>query len=108
LKSDDNKVVIDVMLNSVLDSPQLVTVDTPIIKNLLSYEMIEPKHTDLGIRTDDYGYVEVPEGKSFVPLAVLGRLSKGSVIGVDAILECFGPRTISWSERSIALMKKEK
>lgn len=108
LESDSNKVTIDVMLNAVLDAPQLVTVDTPIIKNLLHNEMIEPKHTDLGIRTGDYGYVEVPEGKSFVPLAVLGRLSKGSVIGVDAILECFGPRTISWSERSIDLMKNEK
>ncbi|WP_051583926.1 FAD/NAD(P)-binding protein [Dokdonia sp. PRO95] len=108
LESDGNKITVDIMLNAVLDSPQLVTVDTPIIKNLLSNKMIEPKHTDLGIRTDDYGYVEVPEGKSFVPLAVLGRLSKGSVIGVDAILECFGPRTISWSERSIALMKNEK
>ncbi|AWH74992.1 hypothetical protein DCS32_12715 [Dokdonia sp. Dokd-P16] len=108
LESDGKKITVDVMLNAVLNSPQLVTVDTPIIKNLLHNEMIEPKHTDLGIRTDDYGYVEVPEGKSFVPLAVLGRLSKGSVIGVDAILECFGPRTVSWSERSIDLMKNEK
>ncbi|WP_262486210.1 hypothetical protein [Gillisia marina] len=31
-------------------------------------------------------------------MAVLGRLSKGSVIGVDAILECFGPRVTDWAK----------
>ena len=108
LFNNGKQLTVDVMINAVLDAPQLVTVNTPIIENLMHDEIIEPKHTDLGIRTDDYGYVQVSKGKSFVPLAVLGRLSKGSVIGVDAILECFGPRTVSWSQRSIALLTTEK
>ncbi len=103
LTKDGENIKVDVMLNAVLDTPQLVTVDSAIIKNLLEDKIIEPQHTDLGIRTDGYGYVEVPDGKSFVPLAVMGRLSKGSVIGVDAILECFGPRITSWAERAIKM-----
>ncbi len=108
LSNNSKSITVDVMLNAVLDRPQLVTVDSPIIKNLLQDRIIEPKHTDLGIRTDDYGYVEVPEEKSFVPLAVLGRLSKGSVIGVDAVLECFGERIVRWAERSIKLFVNQK
>ncbi len=104
LMRNEESIAIDVMINAVLDPPQLVTITSPIIKNLLTDKIIEPKHTDLGIRTDDYGYVEVPEGKSFVPLAVLGRLSKGSVIGVDAILECFGERIVSYANHSIEQM----
>ncbi len=98
------EIVVNVMINAVLDPPELVKVHTPIIKNLLKDHIIEPKHTDLGIRTGDYGYVEIPKGKSFIPLAVLGRLSKGSVIGVDAILECFGERITSWAHHSIQRM----
>ncbi|RMB57642.1 hypothetical protein EAX61_11050 [Dokdonia sinensis] len=104
LESNGKKIIVDVMLNAVLDPPKLVTVTAPIIKNLMESDVIEALHTDLGIRTDDYGYVETPEGKSFIPLAVLGRLSKGSVIGVDAILECFGERIRNWAERSVAQM----
>lgn len=99
---NDQSIDLQVMINSVLDSPQLLRVSTPIIKSLLKNKMIQPLHTSLGIQTDDYGYVQVPEGKSFVPLAVLGRLSKGSVIGVDAILECFGDRIVNWATHSVS------
>ncbi|TVZ50994.1 FAD/NAD(P)-binding protein [Dokdonia sp. Hel_I_53] len=104
LKLEEQELDVHTMINAVLDAPELVKVNTTLIQNLLKDKMIEPKHTDLGIRTDDYGYVEVPEDKSFVPLAVLGRLSKGSVIGVDAILECFGKRITSWANHSIKCM----
>lgn len=107
LQSKNISAQVDVMINSVLDAPQLITVKTPIINSLLADKIIQPKHTDLGIQTDDYGYVQVPDEKSFVPLAVLGRLSKGSVIGVDAILECFGERIVSWAEHSISQIESK-
>lgn len=107
LQHQDQEITVGTMINAVLDAPQLITVATPIIKNVLSNELIEPLHNDLGIRTDNYGYVEVPDDEHFIPLAVLGRLAKGSVIGVDAILECFGPRTRSWASQSIKIKSKK-
>lgn len=107
LQHQDQEITVDTMINAVLDAPQLITVATPIIKNVLSNELIEPLQNDLGIRTDNYGYVEVLDDEHIIPLAVLGRLAKGSVIGVDAILECFGPRTRSWASQSIKIKSKK-
>ena len=91
-------ITISVMINSVLDAPKLLDVNSPIIKNLLNNKLVEPIHTELGINTAPNGYVEISNKDVAFPVAVLGRLSKGSVIGVDAILECFGPRIEHWAE----------
>ena len=108
LNHNNHEVTADVMINAVLDAPKLLAVATPIIKNLLNDKMIAPKHSDLGIHTGKDGYVRATGSKNVIPLAVLGRLSKGSTMGIDAILACFGPSTQAWAERSIELMKIEK
>ncbi|MBC3846407.1 FAD/NAD(P)-binding protein [Winogradskyella echinorum] len=99
LKNKANKTLVcDIMVNSVLDSPQLLKINSPLIVNLLKNELIQPVHTDLGIETQDDGYVVSDDKNKQVPIAILGRIVKGSVLGVDAILECFGKRVEDWAD----------
>ncbi|WP_179334978.1 FAD/NAD(P)-binding protein [Winogradskyella costae] len=103
--SESKSVTCSVMINSVLDAPKLLDINTPLIKNLLQNDLIQPIHSKLGIETSPDGYVITPEDKDDVPIAVLGRLAKGSVIGVDAILECFGPRIEDWAKAYVSKLK---
>ncbi len=98
LENNRSKCTAQIMINSVLDAPKLMEVSSPIICNLLANDLIEPMHSDLGINTKKDGTIEISDEEKFIPLAVLGRLSKCSVIGVDAILECFGPRVSDWAK----------
>ena len=96
-KNQDSKDV-SIMINSVLDSPKLLEVNSPLVTNLLQHDLISPIHSKLGIETDENAYVETDNKKDNVNIAILGRLAKGSVIGVDAILECFGSRIDNWAK----------
>lgn len=96
-KSKDT-VVCNAMINSVLDPPQLLKINSPLILNLLNDDLIQPVHSDLGIETKANGYVVSDDEDKHIPIAILGRLVKGSVLGVDAILECFGKRIEDWAE----------
>ncbi|MBR9847319.1 MAG: FAD/NAD(P)-binding protein, partial [Algicola sp.] len=98
INSKNDSIHTSVMINGVLDSAKLLKVDTPLIKNLLSDDVIQPVHSELGIETNVYGCVHNSENTFNASIALLGRLSKGSVIGVDAILECFGKRIEDWAE----------
>ncbi|WP_299256722.1 FAD/NAD(P)-binding protein [uncultured Aquimarina sp.] len=101
LRYGENERIINVMINSVLDAPQLLEVQSPIIKSLLSNDIISPIHSELGIHTQTNGCVVLPDSINSISLSVLGRLAKGSVIGVDAILECFGSRIKDWAESAV-------
>lgn len=98
LENNRSKCIAQIMINSVLDAPKIMEVTSPLIRNLLSNDLIEPIHSELGINTQKDGTIEISDESKSIPLAVLGRLSKGSVIGVDAILECFGPRVKDWAK----------
>ena len=87
----------DVMINSVLDAPKIESVSSSIMKNLLSNNLIEAVHDELGVSTDENGYVMSENINNNIPIALLGRLAKGTIIGVDAILECFGTRPQKWA-----------
>ncbi len=104
LRKDHQEQDVDIMINSVLDSPELLKVTTPLVVNLLKDNIIKPIHTDLGIDTNTNGIV-VSKSKA-LHIAILGRLAKGSVVGVDAILECFGPRINDWAIGFINRLKK--
>ena len=97
LSAQGKKITVDTMINSVLDPPRLTEVISPVVCSLLDNALIEPIHSALGIHTDRNACIEVSEGKGDIPLAVLGRLSKGSVLGVDAILECFSQNERAWA-----------
>ncbi|MBV7270580.1 FAD/NAD(P)-binding protein [Winogradskyella luteola] len=92
------KTEISVMINSVLDSPQLLKVNSKIVKSLLQNDAIQPIHSELGIETYDDAYVKPENEDRTMPIAVLGRLAKGSILGVDAILECFSSSVEHWAK----------
>ncbi|RKN78699.1 FAD/NAD(P)-binding protein [Ulvibacterium marinum] len=98
LERDDKRVIANSMVDSVLDSPKLLEVNSPLVKSLLSDSLVEPVHSALGINTAENALVELGAENNILPLAVLGRLAKGTIIGVDAILECFGERSELWAE----------
>ncbi|WP_170063250.1 FAD/NAD(P)-binding protein [Polaribacter porphyrae] len=97
-EKDNHEIRVDCIIDSVLSSPELLKVNTPIIKNLLRNDVIQPIHSKLGIHTNTNGTIIFDDKKTNASISVLGRLAKGSVIGVDAILECFGPRVNDWAK----------
>ena len=100
MTTNNKSITVDTMIDSVLDSPKIKAVNSSLVRGLLSNEWLEAVHHDLGVHTDENGYV-VSKNKSIeVPIALLGRLAKGTVIGVDAILECYGTRPREWAKHA--------
>lgn len=89
------------MINSVIDPPKLLAVDTPLIKKLLGKGLIQPVHSKLGVETDQNGYIQIDSTDNAPEIALLGRLAKGTIMGVDAILECFGKRPENWARECV-------
>jgi uncharacterized NAD(P)/FAD-binding protein YdhS len=98
LSSNGTTVTAEAMVDSVLDAPRLETVVAPVVTDLLSESVIRPVHDELGIATDDDATVRSLHPEASRTLSVLGRLAKGTVVGVDAILECFGDRPRAWAD----------
>lgn len=89
LKKDELEHTIPIMVDSVLPSAKVDQVSSSLVKNLLTQNLIQPLDEELGIATTDKGYI-LSENDQELPMALLGRLAKGTVVGVDAILECLG------------------
>ena len=104
--SNGDTATANMMINSVLDSPKIKSVSSPIVRNLLSNDIIQAVHDELGIMTDKNGYTESNKFNGDVPVALLGRLAKGTIIGVDAILECFGNRALDWAAEAVKRYKQ--
>lgn len=102
LTQGEASVTADVMINSVVDAPAVRAVQSPLMRNMLQNELIQPVHDDLGVATDEHGYVVSTDQHKQLPIALLGRLAKGTIIGVDALLECFGRRPELWAEKAAA------
>ncbi|MEQ3664787.1 FAD/NAD(P)-binding protein [Olleya sp.] len=98
LQKHNQEITVNTMINAVLDSPKIEKVISPIVTNLLNDNLIQAIHSKLGVDTKQNGLVVSKNKKQTLNLAVLGRLAKGSVVGVDAILECFGPRIKDWAD----------
>ncbi len=101
LSTNSKHIITNVMINSVLDPPKLLEIVSPLISNLLSNDLIDPIHSELGIHIEKNGCIMISDKSVDIPLAALGRISKGSVIGVDAILECFGSRINDWAKSAV-------
>ena len=97
LSKGGESIVVHTMVNSVLDAPKIKEVTAPLPNGLLQEPGIEALHNDLGIRTAEDGQVEFSNGRTHYRLSILGRLAKGTLIGVDAISQCFGPRSEIWA-----------
>ncbi|MGB6153047.1 MAG: FAD/NAD(P)-binding protein [Pricia sp.] len=98
LSSDGHSITANIMINSVLDPARLLEMNSPIVKHLLHESLVEPVHSDLGIKTGKNAIVKVSGEGTMIPLAAMGRLSKGTIVGVDAVMECFGDRAALWAE----------
>ncbi|WP_419190702.1 FAD/NAD(P)-binding protein [Saltatorellus ferox] len=85
------------MIDSVLDDPKVKRVSSPLIKGMLEDGLMAAVDNHLGVETDENGYIIRKEDGQPLPIALLGRLAKGTVIGVDAITECFGDRPAAWA-----------
>ncbi|WP_299741067.1 FAD/NAD(P)-binding protein [uncultured Roseobacter sp.] len=96
LTSGEHHATAQIMVNAVLDAPKIADVRSPLIKGLLQDGLVVPVHDELGVATTADGYV-ISQNENALPIAVLGRLAKGTIIGVDAILECFGERPRTWA-----------
>ncbi|WP_107037518.1 FAD/NAD(P)-binding protein [Brumimicrobium mesophilum] len=100
LSNSKKSSIVTMMIDCVLDAPRIKSVKTSVVNNLLSDGIIKAVHDKLGVATDENGYL-IPENKDrSIPIALLGRLAKGTVIGVDAILECLGDRPRKWAEKA--------
>lgn len=101
IKSKNNNIVANIMINSVLDAPDITAVKSDLVKSLLYNESIKIVNDNLGVLTTKQGYLLEQETNTVLPIALLGRLAKGTVIGVDAILECFGDRPVEWAKAAV-------
>jgi len=88
------------MIDSVLDPPQIKSVRSSIVENLLVDDLIKVVHNKLGVETGESGYLISQNKEKEIPIALLGRLAKGTIIGVDALLECFGSRPRQWAKQA--------
>lgn len=100
LTNDGKLITANIMIDSVLDSPQIKIVRSSLVQQLLSDNLMQAIHCDLGIETDENGYLLSDDVNRKIPIALLGRLAKGTIIGVDAILECFGERPQQWAKQA--------
>ncbi|MFS4468786.1 FAD/NAD(P)-binding protein [Maribacter sp. 2210JD10-5] len=97
--------IANIMVNSVLDSPQIQKVISPLPKGLINKSEIESLCDTLGIRTEKDATIAKKGIKPDISFSVLGRLAKGTLIGVDAIAECFSDRSDDWAKGVISRYK---
>ena len=91
LKSGSEELIATVMVNTVLADPDVAATTTDLINALCGMHGVSV-YDQLGFKTDPAGCIATDQR-----LCVLGRLSKGSVLGTDAILECFNDQPRRWA-----------
>lgn len=96
----DKSITTKIMIDSVLDSPKIKQVSSSLVQNMLDDGFIKVVQDDLGVSTNQNGYLISSNKNQKIPIALLGRLAKGTIIGVDAILECFGVRPKQWAKQA--------
>ncbi|MBP2832927.1 FAD/NAD(P)-binding protein [Aquimarina sp. U1-2] len=106
-KKEEN-ITADVLIDSVLDAPKLKNINSELIKNLLHDDLLQPVTNDLGVETYEDGVIKYVNNSHKSTICMLGRNCKGSVIGVDAILECFGQRIEQWARACSSRMFDHK
>ena len=99
IEKDNNEIVASMMCNSVMDSPVLEDFDSPIFDSLKQQNLIKSVFVGLGVATHPDATIITPQNNdSSICVSVVGRNAKGSVLGTDAILECFSPETQNWAK----------
>ncbi len=93
-KKNNTSIYADVLINSIIANPDLEDMDSPLLHTLKSQNLLQPVAKGLGVKTNR---MAIADNASNAPLYVIGRNAKGSVLGVDAILECFSRDIEVWA-----------
>lgn len=93
----------NVMVNTVTDSTQINSVEAPLFESLLRHGLLKPTDPSLGVAITEASLcIRKADSPQAPPLYILGRLAQGSLIGVDALVECFGERQQNWAKALVA------
>ncbi len=92
LSSTKGEILTTAMINGVLSPPDISSVNSSVINQIREKCPVE-QFFDLGARTDSQGLVRGCER----PVAILGRLAKGRILGSDSIRECFNDEPVRWA-----------
>ncbi|BDD01080.1 FAD/NAD(P)-binding protein [Persicobacter psychrovividus] len=106
MQKGGSEVSLKYMVNTVLDSPNIAKVATPLIKNLRSDERVTKVAGALGFQVNENGMLTNSGTDEPLKVSVLGRLAKGTIIGVDSLVDCFGPRTTTWAKACAERLSK--
>lgn len=80
-----------VMVDAVLPAPDLDRIDDPLLAGLRDRDQIRARGKDLAVAVQ-------PDGGAGAPgLAMLGRMTLGSVVAPDSIHDCFGASATRWA-----------
>ncbi|NND93134.1 MAG: hypothetical protein HKN42_19920 [Granulosicoccus sp.] len=93
---------VGIMINTVLDSTAVSDVCSPLFKVMLNTGLVQPSHPDLGIRIQPDATAGEESSTDSAPIAILGRLAQGSLVGVDSIHACFDNRQDRWARGVLA------
>ncbi|MGQ7844158.1 FAD/NAD(P)-binding protein [Granulosicoccus sp. 3-233] len=97
-----DRMLATVMIDTVLSSPILSKVGTPLIRQLLDEARLIPLSESLGASTREGSVAVQGEALSASPpVALLGRLATGSILGADSITESFGHEQREWAGQLI-------
>lgn len=98
-KLEGNESCAEVLINSVMDNPELSKIDSPLLKSLKEQNLVKEVTDGLGIKTNRFAKA-INEFED-VPLYIIGRNAKGSILGADAILECFSTDVRTWAKHIV-------
>jgi len=101
LRDDDDCIVANVMINTVLDEAQLSAMNSDLMIQLNSDGYTEAVHSKLGAKALQDGRL-IQSRETETGLAASGRLVMGSVFEADALLCCFGDDMTLWSREALA------
>ncbi len=98
----DDEVVASVLVDTVLSSPDIQAVNTPLVQQLLGEGYLLAHGGGLGASTRSGAIANRRDEHACQPsLALLGRLAKGSILGTDSITESFGDEQREWAVRLV-------
>jgi len=94
LKNKQSKIICAAMIDAIVADPNLVDIEHPIIDCLKAQNLVEQVSKELGIAVDADA-THLVNGIKKEGLYSIGRNTKGSIFGVDAILECFNVKKLA-------------